>query len=144
MTTPHETAIKALVDDRIEAIRTKDRARLLASYAPQVLTFDVVPPLQNVGSDGVSQKLEQWFGGYQGPITWDLRDLKITASESVAFAHALVRSRGTLKSGDTVDMWFRFTCCFATIDGAWKIVHEHTSDPLDPKSGQGLTDLKPE
>ena len=46
---PDEAQIRALIDDWASALRAKDINRLMASYAPDVLTFDVVNPLQRKG-----------------------------------------------------------------------------------------------
>jgi hypothetical protein len=41
-----DAAIRALIDDQIKAVRAKDVSGLLAGYAPDVLVFDLVDPLQ--------------------------------------------------------------------------------------------------
>lgn len=139
-----ESEARAVVTSRIEAIRTKNREATLAPYASDVVTFDVLPPLRNVGAKVIAQKLDGWFDGYEGSIGCELRDLAVTASADVAFAHGLCRFTGTLKAGAKVDMWVRLTVGLARRDGRFAITHEHMSDPLDPKTGQALMGLKPE
>jgi ketosteroid isomerase-like protein len=38
--------IQMLINERINAIRLKDIKRLMQDYAPDILSFDVVDPLQ--------------------------------------------------------------------------------------------------
>ncbi len=45
-----ESELRALFDRRTEAARLKDIDRLMAVYSPDIVYFDVVPPLQYVGS----------------------------------------------------------------------------------------------
>ena len=55
----------------------------------------------------------------------------------------LSRVRGTLKTGDPVDMWFRKTLGLQKRGGRWLIVHDHGSVPFDPESGRASLALKP-
>jgi ketosteroid isomerase-like protein len=48
--TSTESEVRALVDRWSEAIRIKDIDRLMALYAPDLVYFDVVPPLHYSGS----------------------------------------------------------------------------------------------
>jgi ketosteroid isomerase-like protein len=41
--------IRALIDAQAEAIRAKDIDGSVSNYAPDVLLFDVVNPLQSIG-----------------------------------------------------------------------------------------------
>lgn len=115
----------------------------MASYAPEVLSFDVVNPLQNVGSDAVRARLQAWFAAYQGPIGCKIRGLCAAAQGDLAFAHSLHRFSGTMTNGKEVDMWVRDTLCLRKLDGRWLITHEHMSEPFDPETGQASLDLRP-
>lgn len=80
---------------------------------------------------------------YQGPIGYEIRDLNITTSDTVAFCHYLYRVSGMTTDGGKVDMWVRATVCYRKIDGEWRVTHEHGSVPFDPESGKASLDLKP-
>jgi ketosteroid isomerase-like protein len=84
-----ETQIRALIDDRTEAIRAKDSVRATSGIAPDILTFDVVNPLEHIGSDASRKRAKEWFASFQGPINYETRDMNITAGDDVAFAHGL-------------------------------------------------------
>lgn len=141
--TSDEARIRGIVEDRALAILAKDLDRVMASYAPDVVSFDVVDPLRNVGAEAVRARLQAWFAAYQGPIRCEVRDLTVAAREDVAFAHSLHRFSGTMTSGKAVDMWVRDTLCLRKVAGSWRVTHEHMSEPFDPQTGQASLDLKP-
>ena len=136
-------AIRALIDDQAKAIRTKDVDGSVASYAPDVLLFDVVNPLQRMGSEAARKRLAEWFASFQCPIGYELRDLSITSGDDAAFAHSLNRVSATTTDGRKLDMWWRATVCYRKIDGAWLVTHEHASVPFDVASGRASLDLEP-
>jgi ketosteroid isomerase-like protein len=107
------------------------------------LTFDVVNPLQQTGSSGSRKRAEDWFSSFRGPISYEIRDLDITAGDDVAFSHGLSHVSATKADGGQLDMWWRTTICFRKFDEKWMVTHEHNSVPFDPKSGKASLDLKP-
>ena len=143
MTTTNEAEIRGLIDDWVKALRARDIDALVSNYAPDVVSFDVVNPLQRKGVDAVRKRAEEWISSWQGPINSEIRELSITADEDVAFSHHLSRFSGTKKGGGEIDMWIRATLCFGKVDGKWMVTHEHVSVPFDPQSGQASLDLEP-
>lgn len=134
-----DTEVRQAIDNLVKAIRAKDLERVMAFYSPEIVSFDIEPPLQYVNT-------KHWkltFAAYQGPIGYEMRDLSITASDDVAFAHSLNHVTGTMKNGRKADMWVRWTACFRKINGRWLITHDHVSVPVDLETGKGLLDLKP-
>jgi ketosteroid isomerase-like protein len=138
-----EAQLRELIDQRVEAIHTRNVNELMSHHAPDVLTFDALNPLQYLGSDKVKERAEEWLSWYQGPIGYEVRDLSITTGETAAFCHYLYHVSGTMTNGKEVRMWVRSTICFRKIDGTWKITHEHSSVPFDAESGKASLDLKP-
>ena len=141
--TTDETQIRALIENRVKAIRDKDIDGLMSNHAPDVVMFDALNPLQYIGSEKVRDRAEQWFSWYQDPIGYEIRDLSITTGDTAAFCHYLYRVSGTMTNGREVDMWVRATVCYGKIDGTWMITHEHNSVPFDAESGKASVDLKP-
>lgn len=135
--------LRDLVEDRVRAVRAKDRDALAALPADDVVTYDVLPPLNSRGSKPVLDHLDEWFASYDGPIDYTIRDLSVTAEGDLGFASFLYHVGGTLTSGGVVDMWVRATLCFRRLDGRWRIVHDHESVPFDPTTGQALISLQP-
>ena len=136
--------IRQLVQDRAQAVRAKDLDGATEANASNVVTFDVLPPLRNVGANGIRERTERWFGGYPETPDYEIRDLQIVVGGGdVAFAYYLYHVNGTLANGDKVNMWVRATLGLQKQDGDWLIVHEHDSVPFDPESGKALIDLQP-
>lgn len=138
-----EAQIRSLIENRARAVYNKDVAQAISDHAPDVLLFDVVTPLQYVGVDTARERTGEWFSNYEGPIGYEIRDLDVTVGRDVAFCHYFYRVTGKMKSGQQIAMWVRATCCFCSIDGAWKMTHEHNSVPFDPESGKAALDLEP-
>jgi ketosteroid isomerase-like protein len=123
-----EAQIRRVIDDWTEALRAKDIDRLWSHYAPDILSFDLAPPLQHRGE--LREELAEWFGTWKGPIGYEIRDLTIAVGADVAFSHSLHRMSGTRTTGEEIDVWLRATVCFLRIDGLWRVAHEHTSVPF--------------
>jgi ketosteroid isomerase-like protein len=142
MTDP-EGQVRAAVEDLAAAIRAKDVDAVMARYAPDLIAFDLLPPLQHRGAAMVRKRLSAWFSSFPGSIGFAMRDLIIAASDDVAFCHSLNRVRGTTNGGGKVDMWWRATNGFRKTEDRWLVTHGHSSEPFDMGSGKALIDLKP-
>lgn len=139
----NEVQLRQQIDNIIEGLRAKDLDALKRIYATDVVSFDVEPPLQHVG---VAAKMRNWEKVFEffEDVGYEVRDLKFTVGDDVAFGHGFGRLSGTLRNGTaTPGMWVRATFCFRKIDGDWLIVHDQVSVPLDMPSGKGVIDLKP-
>ena len=129
---PDEAQIRHLISEREAAMRARDAERLVSHYAPEVVSFDLAPPLQHSGPEVLDASARRnWFAGFDGPIGFEIRDLSVTAGEDVAFCHSLNRLTTTPRGAPrSFTLWFRATVCLRKIDGAWRITHEHNSTPL--------------
>jgi uncharacterized protein (TIGR02246 family) len=140
---PDEATIRAQIDQRVAAVRAKNADAVLTCYARDVATFDLMAPLANLGIDAVRKRLVEWFASFEAPIDYELRDVQLAVAGDVAFDHHFTHVRGTTKTGQHIDMWFRETMGYRRVDGHWKVTHQHSSVPLDMTSNKGQFDLKP-
>ena len=138
-----EAHIRQRIDKLAEAIRTMNLEDVMSIYAPDIVSFDIVPPLQHMGAEAKRKNWVEAFAMYQHPLSYEIRDLTITVGDDVAFGHSLNRLSGTLKNGNKTDFWLRSTTCFRKIDGNWLIAHDQVSVPLDLESSRALLNLKP-
>ena len=138
-----EEEITSLIEAWAAAIRAKDLNGSLSHYAPSVIGFDLVEPLQYVGRDALRKRLEDWFASFDGTIGFEYHELEIIGGNGVAFAHSLNHVTGRLTDGESLDMYWRATLCLREIDGEWLVVHTHTSVPFDMQTGQASLDLEP-
>lgn len=138
-----EVQIRALIESRVKAVYAKDIDGVMSNHAPDILSFDVVDPLQYIGADTVRERAEEWFSLYQGPIGYETRDLSITTGDDVAFCHYLYKVSGTMTDGGKVDMWVRATVCYRKLNGTWMITHEHNSVPFNVETSKASLELEP-
>ena len=138
-----EAEIQRLLDDGIRSLRDKNIEGVMSLCAPEVVSFDIVPPLRLVGADAYRKRWEETFSSFQGPIGYEIHDLSITVGDDVAFTHSLNRISGTMNTGQKTDLWLRWTACFRKINGKWLIVHHQNSVPVDLKTGRAVLSLKP-
>ncbi len=139
-----ETQIQQLIDGWVKALRAKDIEGIMSHYAPDILLFDIAPPLQYKGADAYRKNWEEWFATWEGQIGYEIRDLSITVGDAVAFSHSLNRIRGKRTNGEDTDVWVRVTAGFRKIDSKWRITHEHSSVPFYMDgSYKAAVDLKP-
>jgi PhnB protein len=142
--TSTEQAIRAVVEDWAEGLRTKDADRVMSHMAKDNVQFSMAPPLQFAGPTAMGKpELEAWFSTFGGPIGYEIRDLKITAGGDTAFCHFLNCLSATAAEGDFA-MWNRVTLGLSKGDGRWWIVHAHESVPFYMDgSFKAATDLQP-
>ncbi len=139
-----ETQIQQLIEGWAKALRAKDVDGVMSTCAPDILWFNLAPPLQYLRADGYRKNREEWFATWQGSIGFEIRDLILTVSDGVAFSHGLNRIHGTRTNGKRSDVWVRQTLGFRKIGGKWLITHEHESVPFYMDgSNKAAVDLKP-
>jgi ketosteroid isomerase-like protein len=135
--------VRGLLESWSESIRNKDIDRLMSLYSPDVVYFDLVPPLRYTGSAAVRSNFLRWFDSWKSSIGVEIRDLNVLLSGDIAAAYMLHRTSGTLKDGREVGYWVRATVCCQRIGDRFLIAHEHISLPIDIASGRAVTDLLP-
>ena len=86
-----EAAIQKLLADGTRSLHDKNIEGVMSLYAPEVVSFDIVPPLQYRGADAFRKRWEEVFSSFQGPIGYEIHDLDITVGDDIAFTHSLNR-----------------------------------------------------
>jgi ketosteroid isomerase-like protein len=135
--------IRQQIDAFVNAFRTRDLDLMVSLYAPGMVSFDIVPPLQVVGRERYREVWKAAFSFFRDPVEIEMRDLSITTGHVVAFSHKLLRLRATMTNGQPIDYWERMTLCFCKMDGNWLITHEHVSVPANLEEGSAVLDLRP-
>lgn len=143
MDTDAEQDLRNLVAERVAAVHAKDPEPLAARQHPELVMFNVLPPLHSRGAAAVAEQTQAWFDAYAGDIGYDVHDLYVDAAGDLGFCSFLYHVSGTLTAGGDVDMWVRATLCFRRTDGRWLITHDHESVPFDAATGQALINLQP-
>jgi len=124
-----EVNLRKRIEDLAQAIRDKDVDRLMTFYAPDVVVFDMRPPLDTHGAEAYRQNFERWFASFEGPLSFDYHELRVTPGEYTSFCRYLALIVGKKPDGRTSGYWARGTTCFERRDGEWLVTHEHISMP---------------
>ncbi len=144
-----EPEVRKLLDEYHEAVINQDIDKIMTFYSADVVAFDMVPPLQYVGREAYRKSWEKAFESGSENVKkedtgYDVTNMKIVASNDVAFAFALNHCYGPMNDGTYMDMWMRSTQCLKKINGKWLIVHEQYSLPTDFETGESIMNAKPE
>jgi ketosteroid isomerase-like protein len=71
--TKEEAAIRGMVDRFVAAIRAKDMNGVMSVFAPDVVSFDLGPPLQHGGGEPFRTRWQDLFESYQDGIDYEVR-----------------------------------------------------------------------
>ena len=126
-----EKQIKALLEAWADAVRRHDVPGILAHHEPDMVMFDVPPPLQCKGIEAYEQTWGLLFRYHRPGTAFDIQELAVTAGQDIAFAVAIMHC-GPDSSSNPADkdgFLFRLTVGLRKTDGAWRIAHEHHSVP---------------
>ena len=140
-TVDHE--IRTLVNGFAKAVHDKDVDALMTHYAPELVVFNIVPPLREKGVEANRKSWKDWFDSFKGDIDYQVRDLTVVGNDDVAFSHSLNHVAGESRDSGPVDGWVRVTVGYRKVNGNWLVTHEHISMPYDMQTGKVTTDLKP-
>jgi ketosteroid isomerase-like protein len=138
-----EALIRQRIEDLVKALNAKDIEGVMSLFAPNLVSFDIVPPLRYVGADNKRRAWQEAFAAYTGPFAYEVHDLNVTTHGELAFVHSLNHVNATLASGHITDFWLRWTACLRRIDGVWLVVHDHVSVPADLEHGHAVLNLTP-
>lgn len=128
-----------------DAVLRRDAEAVLADYAADPIAYDLAPPLFHEASTILDvEGLRGWFDTWEDDLRMTHRDPHVLHEGDLGVVYALQRMSGTKKGEGFQTLWFRCTVVARRIDGAWKIVHIHTSVPFAMDgSGKAMLDLVP-
>src|SRR5262245_56183539 len=102
----------------------------MSKIAPDIISYEHIVPLQ--GLDAM-----------KGTFRWEVPNLHVLVRGDIAVTWGLNRVQAQMRGGVEYLSWSRGTRVFQKIEGAWKMIHQHVSDPYDPETGQAKIDLTP-
>ena len=136
------SAVGAVLEEYRDAVHAKDVDRFVAIFADDVTVFDMWGAWSHDGIDAWRRMAEEWFGSLGDELVRvEFDDVQTTVSDDVAVLSAFVTFTGLSADGEELrSMNNRLTLGLRKADGTWKVVHEHTSAPVDMATGK--VDLK--
>ena len=115
------------------AVRAKDVEAFLGLYADDARTFDLWSVWSYDGKDALREMVTEWFGSLPDDevVAVKFDDVRTQTGEDVAAVTAFTIFAAVSPDGTELrSMNNRLTWVLRKdADGAWKIVHEHTSAP---------------
>lgn len=139
----NEAQIRQLIADQQSAICTKDVDQIMSHYASKVIVFDVKPPFQTQGKEAFRRVWEECLPCFPDSFEIETRDLNITVSGDLAFAHWLFRFTEMEQDHPAMQTWMRITAAYQKNQGKWQILHEHLSVPFNPETSKAAFTLDP-
>jgi uncharacterized protein (TIGR02246 family) len=130
--------VESLLDAYRDAVDAKDVDAFVAIFADDVRVFDMWGTWSHDGIDAWREMTEGWFGSLGDErVRVDFDDVQTTVGEDVAVLSAFVTFAGLSADGEELrSMNNRLTWGLRTVDGTWKVVHEHTSAPVEMATGK--------
>ena len=130
--------VGALLEEYRDAVHAKDVDRFVAIFADDVRVFDMWGTWSHEGIDSWRAMAEGWFGSLGDELVRvRFDDVQESVGEDAAVVSAFVTFAGLTAEGEELrSMNNRLTWGLRRIDGAWKVVHEHTSAPVEMATGK--------
>ncbi len=125
----HNPEIMALLERFDAALNKKDLDALAKCYDDNVRVFDVMAQVSGYGE--LRSLWEHCFPYFTNPIEIERRDIEMHVNDSLAIVTFYSRVSGVQTDSPAATSWLRTTMCMKKIDGAWKIVHDHISFPVN-------------
>ena len=125
-----ENQIRAVLEAWARATRENHQDDVLKNHVPDLVIFDVLPPMKYESADAYRRSWGDWQPEVQSETQFDLENLTVTTGSDVAFAHCFIRCGGTTPNGRSFQDLVRATFCLQKIDGEWKVSHQHVSKPF--------------
>ena len=128
------TELNSLFDVYKEAVLKKDAALFASIFDDSIHVFDLWEWTFE-GLPAWRQMAEGWFewlGKSNETCVVEFSDIQVTEAGDMGYAHAVVKYTGISATGERLRSLFnRFTWVALRKNGEWKIIHEHTSGPVD-------------
>ena len=142
--TEFEGQIKQVFDAYKAAALAKDVNAFVALYDKDVHIFDMWGQWSYDGVHAWRGMVTEWFGSLgDEKVVVEFDNLQMTIAHDIAIAHVFVTYRGLSADGRELrSMNNRLTLALRNRGGMWKIIHEHSSAPLDPQTTKAIFQRK--
>jgi uncharacterized protein (TIGR02246 family) len=130
--------VGSLLEAYRDAVHAKDVDAFVAIFADDVRVFDMWGAWSHDGIDSWREMAEGWFGSLGDErVRVEFEDVQTTGGDDAAVLSAFVTFAGLSADGmELRSMNNRLTWGLRKTDGTWKVVHEHTSAPVDMATGK--------
>lgn len=128
--------IQELLNNYSRFVRNKDVEGFIGQYAPNLVNYDLWQAAPYNAISAWQTNIKSWFEGLGDEyVTVTFRDIIVYESVDIAFLNGIITFQGHAKDGDVLrEMDNRLSWGLTRIEKQWKIVHEHTSLPIDAET----------
>ena len=128
-----EKPVLQILDAYKAAVYAKDVDAFVALYDQDVCVFDMWGEWSYSGVEAWRGMVANWFGSLGSErVAVDFAEVQPIMVQEVAVIHAFVTYKGLSAEGEELRaMQNRLTLALEHKNGIWKIVHEHSSAPID-------------
>jgi uncharacterized protein (TIGR02246 family) len=125
--------LQSLFDTYKNTVYEKDLEGFLSIFDKDLHVFDMWGQWSHRGLEAWREMAKGWFGSLGSErVVVDFDEAQSTLSGDMGVATAFVTFTGVSAEGQKLrSLQNRLTWVARKKDGVWKVVHEHTSSPLD-------------
>lgn len=135
-----------MLDHYQAAVLAKDVAAFSALYDDELLVFDMWGSWSLSGIEAWRAMAADWFdslGTETVVVTAD--EVRTLQSSDLVIGHALLSFTAVSATGERLrSLTNRITVGMKRSGQRWKVIHQHTSVPIDPHTTQAILQLPPE
>lgn len=127
--------IEKVMGEWSDAVEAKDLDRLKSYCSEDFQCFDI---MQNVKNTNEYIALWSQCLDYFDRVKIERKDVVIQCGDSLAYVFFLSRISGFKEvpaGGDMARSWMRISICLRKENDDWKMVHEHSSFPVNCETG---------
>jgi ketosteroid isomerase-like protein len=116
------------------SVLKKDVGALMGLYDKDLIAFDMWGAWSYIGEGPWGEMNHKWLTSLGSEsVLVEFDDISIVSGANVATASATISYKAVSPTGEILrSMQNRLTWVAKQTNGAWKIVHQHTSAPIDP------------
>lgn len=137
MNEPEKPIIQVL-DSYKTAVAAKDVDAFVGLYDQDVRVFDLWGEWSYKGIGTWRGMVTDWFGSLGDErVIVDTDGVQTIVAHDISIVHAFIIYKGVSAEGKELrSMQNRMTWVLKQKDNAWKIIHEHTSAPVNPETAK--------
>ncbi|WP_104181548.1 SgcJ/EcaC family oxidoreductase [Arthrobacter sp. B0490] len=127
------TAVDAVLEGYAAAVLAKDRDGLVAHYSDDARVFDLWSTWSYEGRESWQGAIDEWFGSLgDQEVHVGFDDVRSVVTDDLATVSAIITYREVDDGGAMRDsLQNRLTWVLRRSGDTWRIIHEHTSAPID-------------
>jgi uncharacterized protein (TIGR02246 family) len=130
-----------MLDAYKAAVLAKDVDAFVSLYDENVHVFDLWNTWSMRGVEAWRRMISDWFSSLgTEQVLVDYRDATSLIHGDLAVGHAILGYKAISPEGKQLhSLNNRLTMTLKRVDGVWRVVHEHTSAPVDPSTLKAVT-----